>query len=531
MKEKSLLIYLPVFALISFLFHYGRTKGFFSPFIFLGSDAANVSSFIAARIYPELFKNDFLLSDFNNFGFYWSLHFPIIQVLARIMGDVGNAYMSSLGLHAFVQLLGYFMLGRKLFNNHFLAFCFALCTVGIVFVGMGEYFGFYRDPQLRFTYQALLPYGLILAFGANNLMKSCLTMLYFGTIFLFHPVSGLPIGFAVWVALYFKNLEYGKLTALLKMFFPAVIFNVLVGTFLLRYFLMRENNVGAEITPEIALLIREHFSKFHSLSLSAKDIANNVFIMPLITIFLLSTALLLFRSKSEVINQHISFIKVFSVGLGFIGLVVPAIDLSIASYFDRLPVQIDLIRMIRYLPLILLIFFFLRVSVLKSFYIKYSVGLAGATFWLWHFLPVEFSEAYHCLRRGGEKCQQDLQQTVDMLTFLKNNANKNTPIFAIEYQGLVIRYHALLPVSYCKKDRNMLAYVNPLKFAAWLKTDQNVEAVLELANKQERTKGILALAKKIESSFAVLPKGLFKATNVRDQKLVFENRSFLIYSL
>src|SRR5688572_18610461 len=99
-----------LFALIAGLFQAACIGGE-RPFVTLGGDAGNIASFAAAWDNPGAFKGDEALGDPGNFRFYATIHIPLLRVLRPLYGDYGSAFMAMLGLHVFLQGLGFYALG------------------------------------------------------------------------------------------------------------------------------------------------------------------------------------------------------------------------------------------------------------------------------------------------------------------------------------------------------------------------------------------------------------------------------------
>ena len=103
------------------------------------------------------------LGDSNNIGIYATIHIPLIRLLDRLTGDYGLAYAWLVFPETFLQLLGFYILGRVLFKNRFWAFLLAFLTaMTVINIGLGEIWGVWRDALPRVTFQSLLPFLLAL---------------------------------------------------------------------------------------------------------------------------------------------------------------------------------------------------------------------------------------------------------------------------------------------------------------------------------------------------------------------------------
>ncbi len=167
---------LAAFALFTIGCFLGRWKGMY-PFVFLGSDAGIVSSFVAAYEHPDLFKMDPLLGDFTNFRYYLALHPILIFALNKLTGDYGMAYICLLLLTVFLQCSGFYLLGIVLFRNRYWAFLLSVMALCPISLPIREFWGIFDDPLPRSLFHACLPY---VSCGRDLLenQKTCVALAY-----------------------------------------------------------------------------------------------------------------------------------------------------------------------------------------------------------------------------------------------------------------------------------------------------------------------------------------------------------------
>ena len=129
------------------LYFLGRLQSNY-PILILSGDAGNITSFAAAQAQPELFRGDPVLGEGNLTGFYANIDIPIIKALAPLAGgDYAWAYTWLVAPHIFLQLLGFYILGRVLLRKRIWAFLLALLTaMPFLDVGLGEFWGIWRTP-------------------------------------------------------------------------------------------------------------------------------------------------------------------------------------------------------------------------------------------------------------------------------------------------------------------------------------------------------------------------------------------------
>ena len=187
------------FALFALAFQLQRWSGY-DPVIFMGSDAANLTSFAAARANPHLFIGDTLLEDFENYKFYTTVHIFAIRALGWLTGDYGKGMVFLLGPLVLIHLLGYYLLGRVLYQNRFWALILSLTTSVYILTPVSDDVGLMYDPLPGFAFGALLPYLLstIIRFQDDTdkwklIMACCAGLIYV------HPVSGPAWVFGLWL--------------------------------------------------------------------------------------------------------------------------------------------------------------------------------------------------------------------------------------------------------------------------------------------------------------------------------------------
>ena len=130
------------FATVYFL---GRLQGNY-PVVILTGDGGNIASYAAALDHPSWFQNDPALGASNNIGIYATIHIPLIRALKALTGDYGLAYAWLVLPQTFLQLFGFYILGRVLFKKRFWAFLLAFLTaMTVTTIGLGEIWGVWQD--------------------------------------------------------------------------------------------------------------------------------------------------------------------------------------------------------------------------------------------------------------------------------------------------------------------------------------------------------------------------------------------------
>src|SRR5690349_21992840 len=117
-----------LFALVAVAYHFFCWKGI-RPYPFLGSDAANIAAMVAASDHPQQLAGDPVFGNPASYGFYTSVVLPYLRWAAGLTGDYGVAFMQLIGPMTFLQGLGFYLLGHRLYRNRFWAVVLALATM------------------------------------------------------------------------------------------------------------------------------------------------------------------------------------------------------------------------------------------------------------------------------------------------------------------------------------------------------------------------------------------------------------------
>ena len=193
------------FFLLSTLFFLGRWNGL-TPFVNLHSDAGYVSAYAASLDHPEAFAKDPLFNSPDNFGYYTSLQVPVIRVLTKITGGYGLSYVLLMIPYVFMQLSGFYILGKVIYKSSFFSLLLALTSIVIIYTQAGDYWGIWYDPQPRMMFQAFFPWLLILVLlSLPRPRLRWLVMLASGLLIYVHPLSTPAIAFSAWLGFLVLN--------------------------------------------------------------------------------------------------------------------------------------------------------------------------------------------------------------------------------------------------------------------------------------------------------------------------------------
>lgn len=535
-----------LFLAFAVLYFLGRLQGNF-PIVLLSGDASNIASYAAARNDPQLFTGDPALGDSNAAGVYATLHIPLLQAVAAAAGDYGLAFTWLLLPHIFLHLLGYYILGRALFKSRLWAFVFAwLSAMMVIDVGLGEFWGLWRDALPRFTFQALLPYLLTLALHWKDTpTRWPWLMLLAGALVYAHPISAPTWGFAIWLGLWLcLPPAWTWRRRILTMLSLGILFVLMLMPFAVNYFSYQASSQPADLAAVRAIL-----EKYYPADLLNPPAALAAFVLAmsknlLIPVALLGLAAAWFLLRGQ--RQALKLVLIWAAGIAAVTLLIPSLERLIEQALHILPLETELTRGIRYFVPLLLIFwvwpfalFIPRLNQPAAARVFMALGLLLALFWSATHNPDgrRLLAAVSCLARGQLVCETD-RQTDGMLLALRDQTPPGTCVFnfnedpRFNSNTLMVRYAALRPMVYTIRDHGILSYANRAALPTWLNTTLQVEELQTLTSAALRLERLIPLAKSLGAEVLVVDFKLSeKLIAAYPVDIVFKNETYTILNL
>jgi hypothetical protein len=206
-----------------------------------------------------------LLADPANYRFYATVHIPLLQWLTHLSGDYGTSFLWLLGPTVFLQLLGFYLLGRVLFADRFWALLLALLGSGTTLgFGPGEFWGLWADSLPRNVFQAVLPFVLLVVLRWRTRPSSWpLIMAGLGALMYLHPVSAPAWAAAVWLGLATEGPEPSR-RWISRLLLSGLVFVLVAGTFLWAF--GRHQRPSSPEVAEQAHWVQDRFYSFESTS-------------------------------------------------------------------------------------------------------------------------------------------------------------------------------------------------------------------------------------------------------------------------
>ncbi len=472
-------VLLLLFVLFSAFYQIARISPGF-PNVLLSSDAANLAGFAAAHQYPDLFQNDLILNNPANFRLYTTIHIPLLRFLESVLGNFGLAFSVLLGPHVFLQLLGFYWLGRIFFRSRFWALIFCLMAAAPVPLPLGEVWGIVKDALPRFTFQVILVFllGLGILWRANP-RRWLWIMAAAGLMAFIHPVSTPVWGLTLLVGfLPFLPGGWSLKKRLGHMFLLGLTFALALFPYLLVYLSAHQGGTSSADYNLLYTVITEYFpDNIYNMPAAlaaffAMLSANGLLWLALIGL-LISFVLLPAERK------NLSQIIFWMFGLALVAILLPWLEQIVEKQFRIIPLQTELVRGIRYfVPLLILLWLFPLAGLAERLQNRWlvhglmSLGVLSALFWCWvnPLQPVnELQSALACLGQGQIICplRQDFAQTLEAV----RTATPPQATFAVMRKGwnngTELRYLALRPLVYAFKDKGFLVYSNHAVLRRW----------------------------------------------------------------
>jgi O-antigen/teichoic acid export membrane protein len=500
------------------LYFLGRLQGNY-PLVILTGDGGNIASYAAALDHPDWFRNDPALGSANNIGIYATIHIPIIRVLAHLTGDYGQAYAWLLLPQTFLQLLGFYILGRVLFKNRFWAFLLAFLTaMTVINIGLGEIWGIWQDALPRVTFQALLPYllALVLVWKDRPGFRPWLMVLA-GLLVYVHPVSAPAWGLAIWLSFWLLQPKaWSSRRRVLVMLGLGLLFLAVMTPFAINYLSYRGRDQAADYITVMTIL-----KAYMPLNLLDIPAALGAFLWNMTRNLLLPMALVGFIAtwylkKNERIQ--LQMVLLWMAGLFITCILIPFGEQIVEQQLRILPLETELVRCIRYFVPLLLLFWLWplaelapRLAKAKSQKAVIAFGMVLVGFWGATNRPEvrDMLQAVSCLSKVQLVCTSP-RSIDELITVLRTKTQPGEGVLffnednAYTSQTLSVRYSALRPLVYSLRDSGTLGYANRSALPGWLATTRQIQTLQAMPDSQERLEELLPLAASLKAGYLIV---------------------------
>jgi hypothetical protein len=443
---------------------------------YIDSDAQQHAAFAAALDHPDVFARDPLLGDAKNFGWYKSIHIPLIRLLAEGK-DYGLVYEKLTGIHQFVHLVGFYLLGLCCLRQRGLAACFAVAVSLEFWFGWGgAFWGSLRAavPLPSVTYAALFSLLCAAMFAARRRCRFWpLIFLGMGALVHVHAISALGMGFAMWLGLWhFKPEGCTRRRHMLYILLAGICFVLPATPFIINYLGYFATGDLNRLSPEDMLFLRTVAEyRLEYIYTQFWPQLRHFIIQMLTQPPLLPLALFggwaVYRYGTDRERDLLPMLGLWTLGI-VLTVAVYVLDQEIARRLGRLPVGGEMVRCIRFIPF----FFFLAAFMGMSVY--WDAGVLQARFsWARRlpavlaalsltlfllqgavqpilFLVLPFS-AKQAATKAKDRANGELIQALSELT------PPGSKIF-LESGDYLVRYAALRNLAFSHKDGAIFLY-------------------------------------------------------------------------
>ena len=535
-----------VFLAFAGIYFLGRLQGNY-PVVILTGDGGNIASYAAALDHPAWFRSDPALGDSNNIGIYATIHIPLIRALDHLTGDYGLAYAWLVFPQTFLQLLGFYILGRVLFKNRFWAFLLAFLTaMTVINIGLGEIWGVWQDALPRVTFQSLLPFLLALTLIWKDQPKRWpWLMVIAGLLVYAHPVSAPAWGLAVWLSLWLlqpKDWDWKRRAVIMSGL--GLLFLAVLTPFALNYLSYRGRDQAADYNTVMTILQTYSPANLLNVPAALAGFLWNITRSLLAPVALVGFGFTWLLKKGD--RTPVKVVLVWMVGIFLVSVVIPFAEQIIEQRLYILPLETELIRCIRYFVPLLLLFWLwplaewtARLANPGTRRAVMALGIVLFGFWSATNRPAvrDMLQTLSCFTRAHLVCPaaSPLVELIDTLRTQTNPGervlvfNQNT---AYTSQSLSVRYAALRPLVYSLRDSGLLGYSNRSALPGWLKTTRQMEALRAVADPQERLKDLIPLAESLKANYLVVDfKVAPQALQGFDGNAVWQSNDYLLLKL
>ncbi len=498
------------FVLIALLYHLCAWRGR-TPYVFLDSDGANIAGFAAALDHPELFKGDEVLEDRDNFRFYMAFHIPLIRFINRFTHGYGSAFLSLLGLHVFVQALGFYLLGMVVFKHRLWAALLAVSSLANIQLNLGEFWGIIETPLPRFTFQAFLPYLLAGAYyWRSQPAARPWLMIITGVLVYIHPPSAPVWGFVLWFGFWFFQPHTWSLKKrIMAMFALGALFLLAAAPFIINYLTSHTHVTTPEYQQIYAIMESRFISGYLDIPRAFLDFLKLIMKQKAVMIFAVLSPILVLKLWPESRNG-LRLFGAWLLGILIISVLVPWAEQSIARINRTIPLEIDFIRGIRYIvPVALIFFLWALAAIFRNIKKSWWVVLMSITLVLNYavkntFSQVRTNEVLARLYRGEIfLIQKREQEIIDALNAICRLTPAGSRILPMDL-GLQIRYYAMRPVVYDWKDGGALSYTNHEGLLAWYEKNRQINSLRDIDDHQEKLKRLTYFGKEWGADYLLI---------------------------
>lgn len=474
---------------ISIVLSMNLFDGHFGEYTELSGDAGNYASFAAAKTYPTLFQNDPLLGNADNYDLYSTYHISLTQILFPVVGNFGTAFMILQMPLTFMQLFGFYLLGKQMYKSRTFGLLLSALTFIFIQMNLSEFWGYVTSPIPRFSFQAVLPFLLffVLRMGGNVKRWPLLLAITGATIYV-HSVSAPVWSVAIILCLWFMAPRSAPFSLKCKyMLIALLVFVFVLAPFILKYFQKTAfGEAGTYSIEEVYSIIDYRLAQgMVDFQTAIGDffavLTGNGLRVFFFAMSLLSLAWMNFMARDPDEKKKVIAVTMWLAGVLSVSVLFPMVDFAIAEVLDRNPLEIQFLRAMRnFFPLFYILFLWPFASMYNTVKSKdpastlkkvSCVLLCIGFLALWcndvQFLATPLiSRTLGCWNDGKAVCPENEELAVrsEFFRLIKEETPEGASILS---DDLAIRYYSLRPLAFAKKDGASFSFSNHNALLAW----------------------------------------------------------------
>jgi hypothetical protein len=550
------LVFLSVIILYSFVYFLGCWGGLSTVF-FKNGDAGALLSYATATNSPNNFLGDQSLDLTEHVVSYPGFYLPFIRSLGAIVGDYGLAFLILQPICIFLQLFSFYLLGKELFKNRFWAIILSLTTAIYISYGYFDFWGLSYDPLPRFVFQSIMPFLLLLFLKWTDKPKRwTILMVLTSLLFFVHVISAPCIAFMLWLGFF---LYLPKIWSLSR----KILFQLINGLFFIIPFIIfslssksSSGFTNAQLSVSYLTIMQyltRNFGAFLDQIASIKlfiQVLNNYY---LLIPFIIGFFVIYITKTHKELKTNL--ILLWLSACLIISLIIPAIEHAIEKSMGIPPVEIDLVRNLRYaIPLIEIICIAGFIAIQKYLFHLFQAKKIGGVLVILVYLvgcfwPVyairknsESDQMYNrdfvaqeinCLAKGKLFCP--IARKIDeaaVLNFIHDDLAVDAKFLSVPNDAITneIRYAGQRSVVYTSVDKNRIVFSD---FPSALKIE-NIQ--LEWA-KHQQANDFQEWAFKLSCDMGATYWLVDKNVNISlletpiEMKKIYENNSYAVVEL
>lgn len=539
------------FTAFSLMLFWGRIAQQY-PMIILTGDAGNIASFSAALNDPTQFRGDALLSNPANFGFYTTVHIPIVRGLEWITHDYGLAFTILLPFQPLLQMTGFYLLGRVLYHSRFWALLLALFTLPLVDLNLSEIWGIFYDVLPRVAFQSLLPFVLAVAvLWREKPHRWIWLMLSLGLLVYVHPVSAPSWTLTLWLSLWITWPRYWAWRyRVIYMVVLGLIFIFVSLPFIVNYLMSYTYGQAENYSEVITVMANVYGPGYLDIFVGFRDFFYIMITNGLLPLAFIAIPITFATNESKDDRQNQLIVVTWILGIIFTALIIPIAEHALAQANQAIPLQIDLIRGIRYLiPLAMIFILWALASIHRYFtkrwaklnsrivaHLSWVLGIFLVAIWMFfHPHPLDVAlYPFQCLSQRTLFCPviTPEMEMIEAIRVLTPEAEAKLLIEEGDSIELAVRYIALRSLVFAYKDQGSLGYANHEELLRWSQIRSELESIRSEQDRDFRFTRFIDLARSLGATHLVVRST--PASLSDDVELLFSNSYgslLLIYSL